>query len=165
MFSEFNRVIGTFSYSNIGNQAGFGKFSQMWNANSASNRSLKAMMSPNQNLTTVGTLVPMQIGPISNVCSNVSKTAILPNLAFGQSVTWSVSPSLSIVSSTGNSITVKAASSSGGGVGQIFATSGPPTALTTTSRDGMVLRTWAHDVQWFGGQQLYVYSAEYNVYR
>ncbi|WP_205748196.1 trypsin-like peptidase domain-containing protein [Dyadobacter luticola] len=134
LFSEYGRVIGLLSGSNPG-QGEFGEISAMWNSNKPSNKSLKAWLSPNQNLTSIGTLVPMQIGPISNVCTNLNKTATLPNLAPGQSVTWSASPSLTIVSSTGNSVTVKASSSAGGGVGQISATSGPANSTFTTTRD------------------------------
>ena len=134
LFSQFGRVIGVLSGSNPG-QGEFGEVSAMWNSNKPSNKSLKAWLSPTQNLTSMGTLVPMQIGPISNVCTNLNKTATLPNLAPGQSVTWSVTPSLTIVSSTGNSVTVKASSSAGGGVGVISATSGPTNATFTTTRD------------------------------
>lgn len=75
-------------------------------------------------------LVSMEQGPVSNICNNNTRTSTLPNLGAGQSVSWSVTPGLSLVSSTGNSVTVTSTSGQYGR-GQIKATSGP----TTVSKD------------------------------
>lgn len=125
------QVIGMLSYGWMG-QSLFGRMSESWARNgTGSNRQLKAWLSPTQNLTSIGTLVPMSIGPIANVCNGQTKTATLPDLAPGTSVFWSATSPLSIVSSTANSVTVTTSATGYGGVGQISATYGP----TTTKKD------------------------------
>ncbi|WP_159478657.1 trypsin-like peptidase domain-containing protein [Dyadobacter sp. 3J3] len=126
LFSEYGRVIGMLSNGNPGGQGDYGKVSTAWNSNSDNAKQLKHWLSPNQDLGNMGTLIPMEQGPVSNICNNNTRTSTLPNLGPGQSVTWSVTPGLSIVSSTSNSVTVTSTSGQYG-VGQIKATYGPTT--------------------------------------
>jgi PKD-like domain len=104
LFNSTNRkIIGALSY-----ELGTSNYYKIANAWSTSTYPLKAHLSPSFNLTSINTLNPLQINGPNILCYNQSATLTMPNLLFGENMTWTVSNGLQILSSNGYSVVVKA---------------------------------------------------------
>jgi hypothetical protein len=98
-----NRITGGLSF-----ELTYDKYFKLSNAWNTSTGPLRPHLSPNQNLTTIGALNPTLIVGPSILCFNQTATLTMPNLRPNESVTWSVSGGIQILSSTAQSVTVRA---------------------------------------------------------
>jgi hypothetical protein len=99
-----HKILGGLSWG-LSNDKYF-KLSNAWNSSPGA---LKPFLSDVQNLTSLNALIPTQLVGPAVLCTNQTETYTMPNLLSGESVSsWSVSTGLQIISSTGNSVTVKA---------------------------------------------------------
>lgn len=98
-----NKIVGCLSF-----ELTYDKYYKLSNAWNTSTNPLKTYLSPNQNLTSINALNPTKIVGPAILCYNQTSTLTMPNLLPSESVTWSVSGGLQILSSTGQSVTVKA---------------------------------------------------------
>jgi hypothetical protein len=84
----------------------FGKFGKSWDLHPQSAYQLKYWLSPNQDLFEISGLDRGYItGPLK-VCYGQNATYSMPNLPSGYTISWSVSPQLTIVSTTAGTVTV-----------------------------------------------------------
>ncbi len=96
--SSDNKVLGGLSWGLEKDR--YFKLSNAWGA-------LKSHLSNTYNHTSMDALVPLHITRPKIVCYDATATYSMPNLLTGESVTWSVSGGLQILSTTANSVTVK----------------------------------------------------------
>lgn len=120
VFNQSKRSIGVCSYEIFG-PSYFGRMSSAWNI-------IKPWLSPNQNLQAMDGYDPMLMTGPTQVCSGSSVTISMPRLLASETVSWSTSGNLSIVSSTAHAVTVTPANT-GNGPASINA------AITTFSRN------------------------------
>lgn len=100
--SSDNKVIGALSWGTTYDR--YVKFSNTWSGSGG----IKPFLSNINNYSTLAPLIPTAISGPKILCYNSITTYSMPNLISGESVTWSASGGLQILSSTANSVTVKA---------------------------------------------------------
>lgn len=115
MFNTNHKVVGMYSYKST--YDAFGRLSEAWTHNGVG---IKNYLSPT-NLSSISSLIPMTIIGPTKLCYGEQGTFTMPNLYPGESVTWSVSGNLQIVSSTNNSVLVSPISPSASGKGTVTA--------------------------------------------
>lgn len=131
LYNDSRQVVGQLKGGLTQNSCGtlvvskqFGRFYDSWDGGGTSDTQLRAWLSPTSNLSSMNTFVPLQFSNINYLACNASNTTItLPNVLPGETASWSVSAGLSIVSSTFNSVTIKA-SGTGSGSATVTATFG-----------------------------------------
>lgn len=102
-----HKILGGLSHEAwIGDDKYF-KLSNAWTGTGA----LKEYLSKVNNYTSLNALITTQITGPKVVCYNGTATYSMPYLVAGESVTWSVSGGLQILSTTANSVTVKGTNS------------------------------------------------------
>lgn len=126
LFNEYHQVVGQLfgglsSCTFMDLQDRYGKFSESWYGGNTTDSQLKAWLSPTQNLSSMSHLLPLTINGGSTVCYNTNLTLTMPYLLANEAATWSVSGNISIVSSTANSITIKASYAQGSGYATVIA--------------------------------------------
>lgn len=97
-----NKVLGGLSWGLEKDR--YFKLENAWSA-------LSSYLSGTYNHTSINALIPTQITGPKILCYDATTTYSMPNLLAGESVTWSVSGGLQILSTTANSVTVKATNS------------------------------------------------------
>lgn len=106
--SNDHKILGGLSYEVwLGDDDKYFKLSNAWTGTGA----LKEHLSDVNNYTSLNALIPTQITGPKVLCYNTTTTYSMSNLIAGESVTWTASPGLQILSTTANSVTVKAINS------------------------------------------------------
>lgn len=119
LFNTSHQVVGGLSYN-----SDFGRIDKMWDANSASNRQLKAWLSPYSNHSSMGGLKPFSFNGMapSIVCNGVNRTINMPYILPGENITWSTSSNIQIINSGYNFVNISANGPSATGFGTVTAT-------------------------------------------
>lgn len=118
LLSPSGKVTGSLSLGFFGSDK-YSKLSYAWQTDVGG---VKGYLSPNQNLSSMNSLIPLLMtGPIL-LCYGQSGTINMPNLLSGEGVTWSVSAGLNIASYTGNSVIVTPNSPTSSGIVTVTAT-------------------------------------------
>lgn len=126
LFNQYHQIVGQLkggasSCTYVDFNDRFGKFHISWDNNPNANSQLRAWLSPNQNLFDMSHLIPLRIDGAKEVCYGQNTVINMPNLRPNETVSWSASGNLQIVSSTIHSVTVTPTSAGSGGMGTVTA--------------------------------------------
>lgn len=126
LFNQNHQVVGQLrsgvsSCSWIDGNDRFGKFHVSWDNNPNLESQLRGWLSPNQNLFSMSHLIPLRIDGPSQVCYGQNAIINMPNLRANETINWSISGSIQVVSSTNHSVTITPTAPGSGGTATVTA--------------------------------------------